>query len=314
MKIALLDDWTSSAAPLINAHPLSSSHEITIFHDHVTGDALRKRLLPFDIICIMRERTSIDAPLIAQLPHLKAVITSGMRNAAIDLAACKAAGIIVSGTPSPGHATAELAMSLIGAMARNIVTNHNDMKAGGWQSVAGRDLRGATLGILGLGRLGTVLAELGKAFGMRVVAWSQNLTQEAAAEKGVTYLSQEAFFAQSDFISIHLKMSDRVRGLVGAAAFQQMKPTAFLVNTSRAQIIDEAALITALHEGEIAGAAIDVYETEPLPEAHPLRDVPNLILSPHIGYVTEETMAVFYGETLASIEAFIQGEPIRLLI
>ena len=314
MKIAFLDDWTSSAAPLVNAHPLSSSHEITIFHDHVTGDALQKRLLPFDIICIMRERTSIDGSLIAQLPHLKAVITSGMRNAAIDLAACKAAGIIVSGTPSPGHATAELAMSLIGAMARNIVTNHNDMKAGGWQSVAGRDLRGATLGILGLGRLGTVLAELGKAYGMRVVAWSQNLTQEAASEKGVTYLSQEAFFAQSDFISIHLKMSDRVRGLVGAAAFQQMKPTAFLVNTSRAQIIDEAALITALHEGEIAGAAIDVYKTEPLPEAHPLRDVPNLILSPHIGYVTEETMAVFYGETLASIEAFIQGEPIRLLI
>ena len=313
MKIAFLDDWTSSAAQYVEAHPLATSHEMKIFHDHVTGDALIERLKPFDIICIMRERTVLDAPLLAQLPHLKAVITSGMRNAAIDLEACKAAGISVSGTPSPGHATAELAMSLIGAMARNIVTNHNDMKAGRWQSVAGRDLRDATLGILGLGRLGSVLAELSKAYGMNVVAWSQNLTQEAAAEKGVTYLSQEAFFAQSDFISIHLKLSNRVRGLVGEAAFKQMKPSAYIVNTSRAQIIDETALIKALQDDQIAGAAIDVYEKEPLPAEHPLRSVPNLILSPHIGYVTEETMAIFYEETLAAIEAFMAGKPIRLL-
>ena len=184
MKIAFLDDWTSSAARYVDAHPLASSHDITIFTDHLTGDALCERLKPFDIICLMRERTVLNADLVAKLPQLKAVITSGMRNAAIDVEACTAAGISVSGTPSPGHATAELAMSLIGAMARNIVANHNDMTAGRWQSVAGRDLRGATLGILGLGRLGSVIAELGKAYGMNVVAWSQNLTQEAAAEKG----------------------------------------------------------------------------------------------------------------------------------
>jgi len=313
MKIAFLDDWTSSAAHTVYAHPLASSHDITIFTDHLIGDALCERLKPFDIICLMRERTVLDADLVAKLPQLKAVITSGMRNAAIDVEACKAAGISVSGTPSPGHATAELAMSLIGAMARNVVANHNDMTAGRWQSVAGRDLRGATLGILGLGRLGSVIAELGKAYGMNVVAWSQNLTQEAAAEKGVTYLPRDAFFAQSDFISIHLKLSKRVIGLVDEAAFKQMKPSAYIVNTSRAQIIDETALIAALRNGVIAGAAIDVYSQEPLPADHQLRTVPNLLLSPHIGYVTQETMAVFYGETLNAIEAFIQGTPIRLL-
>ena len=313
MKIAFLDDWTSSAARYVDAHPLASSHDITIFTDHLTGEALCERLKPFDIICLMRERTVLDADLVAQLPHLKAVITSGMRNAAIDVAACQAAGVVVSGTPSPGHATAELAMSLIGALARNIVTNHNEMKNGKFQRVAGRDLRGATLGILGLGRLGSVLAALGQAYGMQVVAWSQNLTQEAAAEKGVTYLPRDAFFAQSDFISIHLKLSKRVTGLVDAAAFAQMKPSAYIVNTSRAQIIDEAALIAALRNGDIAGAAIDVYAQEPLPADHQLRDVPHLLLSPHIGYVTQETMAVFYGETLNAVEAFIKGAPIRLL-
>ena len=313
MKIAILDDWTSNAHAPISAHPLAKSHEFHIFEDHLTGNALRERLLPFDIICIMRERTVFDAALIAGLPQLKALITSGMRNAAIDLSACQKAGITVCGTPSPGHATAELAMSLIGALARNLIPNHNAMKAGGWQSVAGRDLRGATLGILGLGRLGNVLAELGRAYGMNLVAWSQNLTPEMAAEKDVTYLDKEAFFAQSDFISIHLKLSNRVTSLIDADAFALMKPTAYLVNTSRAPIIDEPALIHALTTGEIAGAAIDVYDKEPLPIDHALRDVPNLILSPHIGYVTQETMAIFYGETLAAIDAFLAGAPIRQL-
>lgn len=313
MKIAFIDDWTASAAEHVKAHQLAASHDIQIFTDHLKGPALIERLMPFDIICIMRERTLFDAGLIGSLPNLRALVTNGMNNAAIDLAACREHNIIVSGSVSPGHATAELAMTLIGAMARNIVPNHMGMLNGGWQSGAGRDLRGATLGVLGLGRLGAALAQFGKAYGMNIVAWSQNLTQEAAAEKDVTYLPKEDFFAQADFISIHLKLSPRVTGLVGAQEFSLMKPTASIVNTSRAPIIDEDALINALINGEIAGAAIDVYGTEPLPAEHPLRKVPNLLLSPHIGYVTNETMAVFYRDSLACLDAIIKGEPIRLL-
>lgn len=313
MRIALLDDWTSSAAQFVDGHALAQAHQIDIFTDHLTGQALIDRLAPYEIICIMRERTRIDAALIAALPNLRAIVTSGMRNGAIDKAACAALGITISGTPSPGHATAELAMTLIGAVARQIVPNHIAMSSGGWQSQAGRDLRGATLGILGLGRLGSVLAGFGKAYGMNIVAWSQNLTPEAAAEHGVTYLPKEAFFAQSDFISIHLKLSDRVRGLVGAPEFEMMKPDAAIINTSRAPIIDTDALINALENGQIASAAIDVYDHEPLPADHRLREVPGLILSPHIGYVTNETFAIFYTETLKSVSAIIEGKPIRII-
>lgn len=313
MKIAMLDDWTHSAARYVSHHPLAKTHEIEIFNDHLTGQALAERLLPFDIICLMRERSLCDSALIDALPNLKGIVTTGMHNAAIDKAACAARQIPISGTPSPGHATAELAMTLIGAMARQIVPNHIGMLAGGWQLKNGRDLRGATLGVLGLGRLGSVLAGLGKAYGMTVVAWSQNLTQERAAQQGVRYLPKEAFFAKSDYISIHLKYSERNRGLVGAKEFALMKPTAAIVNTSRAPIIETNALMTALHEGIIGQAAIDVYDQEPLAEDHPLRDVPNLILSPHIGYVTEQTFKIFYEETLASLSAMIDGQPIRLL-
>ena len=313
MRIALLDDWTQSAAAYVAEHALARDHEIDIFTDHLTGQALVERLQPYEVIGIMRERTIFDEALIAALPRLRAIVTSGMRNGAIDKAACAARNITISGTPSPGHATAELAMTLIGTMARQIVPNHIAMTSGGWQSVAGRDLRGATLGILGLGRLGSVLAGFGKAYGMNIVAWSQNLTAEAAAQQDVTYLPKEAFFAQSDFISIHLKLSDRVKGLVGAPEFAMMKPTAAIVNTSRAPIIDTNALITALQTGQIGGAAIDVYDQEPLAADHPLRQAPHLILSPHIGYVTNETFAIFYTETLNAISAIIEGKPIRLI-
>ena len=236
-----------------------------------------------------------------------------MRNAAIDLDACKAREIIVSGTASPGHATAELAMTLIGTMARQIIPSANSMTQGGWQIGTGRDLRGATLGILGLGRLGGQVAALGQAFGMEVQAWSQNLTPERAAEQGVTYKDKEAFFATSDFISIHLKLSSRVTGLVGAEELAWMKPDACIVNTSRAPIIDETALIKALNTGKLGAAALDVYHHEPLPKDDALRTTPNLILTPHIGYVTQETMRVFYAETLESLEAYLTGVPIRLL-
>jgi len=313
MKIAFLDDWTSSAAQYVKAHSLYAAHEMVIFTDHVTGPSLVSRLMPFDIICIMRERTKFDEALIACLPNLKAIVTTGMHNQAIDLKACEKRKITVSGTYSPGHATAELAMSLIGALARQIVPNHNAMTSGGWQSVVGRDLKGATLGVLGLGRLGSTLAGFGKAYGMNVVAWSQNLTPERAQEEGVRYLPKEAFFAEADFISIHLKLSERVHHLVGKAEFALMKTTSYIVNTSRAPIIDTEALISALTNGQIAGAAIDVYDAEPVPSESKIRAVPNLLLSPHIGYVTNETMAIFYGETLQSLEAIIEGDPLRKL-
>ena len=313
MKIALLDDWQENAHEFADWARVQKDHQLDIYHDTIEGDALIQRLQAYDVLCLMRERTLFSADVINALPNLKAMITSGMRNAAIDLDACKKRGIVVSGTASPGHATAELAMILIGAMARQIIPSANSMTQGGWQVGTGRDLRGATLGILGLGRLGGQVAALGQAFGMQVQAWSQNLTPERAAEQGVTYKDKKAFFATSDFISIHLKLSERVTGLVGAEALAWMKPDACIVNTSRAPIIDEAALIAALNTGKLGGAALDVYHREPLQKNDPLRKTPNLILTPHIGYVTSETMRVFYSETLESLEAYLSGTPIRLL-
>lgn len=313
MKIALLDDWQENAHEFADWARVREGHQLDIYHDTIEGDLLIQRLQDYDVLCLMRERTLFSAEVINALPNLKAIITSGMRNAAIDLDACKAREIIVSGTASPGHATAELAMTLIGTMARQIIPSANSMTQGGWQIGTGRDLRGATLGILGLGRLGGQVAALGKAFGMEVQAWSQNLTPERAAEQGVTYKDKEAFFATSDFISIHLKLSSRVTGLVGAEELAWMKPDACIVNTSRAPIIDETALIQALNTGKLGAAALDVYHHEPLPKDDALRTTPNLILTPHIGYVTQETMRVFYAETLESLEAYLTGVPIRLL-
>ena len=313
MKIALLDDWQENAHEFADWARVRQGHQLDIYHDTIKGNLLIQRLQDYDVLCLMRERTLFSAEVINALPNLKAIITSGMRNAAIDLDACKAREIIVSGTASPGHATAELAMTLIGTMARQIIPSANSMTQGGWQIGTGRDLRGATLGILGLGRLGGQVAALGKAFGMEVQAWSQNLTPERAAEQGVTYKDKEAFFATSDFISIHLKLSSRVTGLVGAEELAWMKPDACIVNTSRAPIIDETALIQALNTGKLGAAALDVYHHEPLPKDDALRTTPNLILTPHIGYVTQETMRVFYAETLESLEAYLTGVPIRLL-
>ena len=313
MKIALLDDWQENAHEFANWARVRKEHQLDIYHDTIEGGALIRRLEEYDVLCLMRERTIFSADVINALPNLKAIITSGMRNAAIDLDACKARGIVVSGTASPSHATAELAMTLIGAMARQIIPSANSMRQGGWQVGTGRDLRGATLGILGLGRLGQQVVALGQAFGMEVQAWSQNLTPERATERGVIYKDKEAFFATSDFLSIHLKLSARVTGLVGAEELALMKPDACIVNTSRAPIIDESAVISALNTGKLGGAALDVYHREPLPKSDALRTTPNLILTPHIGYVTRETMRVFYTETLESLEAYLTSTPIRLL-
>ena len=314
MKIALLDDWQNDASSFADFARLSTDHQLDIYTDTISGPDLIERLHPYDIILAMRERTGLRADVLSQLPNLKAIISCGMRNAAIDLDYCKANHITVCGTESPGHATAELAMMLVGMLARQLYPSAQSMASGGWQVSTGRDLRGARLGILGLGRLGSQVAGLGKAFGMEVQAWSQNLTAETCAEQGVLYASRDEFFATSDFISIHLKLSDRVTGLVGEAELEQMKSDACIVNTSRAPIIDQSALFMALQQGRIGGAALDVFDTEPLPADDPLRSLPNVILTPHIGYVTTETMRVFYGGILESLEAFLIGEPIRMLL
>lgn len=313
MKIALIDDWLEDSQKSADWSALMKEHQVDIYHDTITGDALIQRLLPYDIIGIMRERTPFDKALIDALPNLKAIITSGMRNLSIDTAYARSKNIEVMGTESPGHATAELAMTLIGVLAREIVPSAISMQQGGWQVATGRDLRGAKLGILGLGRLGGQLAKLGQAYGMDVQAWSQNLTQERCQEMGVRYCDRDSFFKTSDFISIHLKMSDRVRGLVDETVFDLMKKDACIINTSRAGIIDRTALIKALSTGAIQAAATDVYDEEPLPQDDELRALPNLIMTPHIGYVTIETMRIFYDQMREDIEAFIAGNPIRLL-
>ena len=313
MKIAILDDWLDCAKQSADWDRLGADVAIDFFQDTVTGPTLIDRLHPYDVLCVMRERSLIDATLIAQLPNLKAIVTSGMRNAAIDLDAAKARNITVCGTGSPGHATAELAFILIGMLARQILPCANAMRGGGWQTHLGRDLRGARLGILGLGRLGGELAGFANAFGMEVQAWSQNLTNERCAELNVTYADRETLFRTSDFISIHLKLSDRVKHLVGASELDLIKEDTCLVHTSRAPIIDMEALITALTAGQIGGAAIDVYDLEPVPENDPLRNTPNLLMTPHIGYVTRETMKVFYRDTLDAIASILAGQPIRQL-
>ena len=311
-KIALLDDWMDDARQAADWSCLSD-HQIDVFHDTITGDALIERLQPYSILGVMRERTPLTKQVIDALPNLRAIITSGMRNASIDAAYARSKGIVVMGTQSPGHATAELAMILIGNLARQIIPSAQAMQEGGWQVATGRDLRGARLGILGLGRLGSEVAKFGQAFGMDVVAWSQNLTKERCDEVGVTFLDKTTFFQSCDFITIHLKLSERVRHLIDAEMLALMKDDAYLINTSRAPIIDRDALAEALKSGAIGGAAIDVYDYEPLPSDDPLRQLPNLIMTPHIGYVTKETMQIFYGQMAEGIAAFIDGKPIREL-
>ena len=311
MKIAIIDDWLNDALKSADWGLLQKDHQVDFFDDTLVGNALVQRLFDYDVIGIMRERTPFDAALLDALPNLKALVTTGMHNQSIDLAHAKQKGVMVMGTTSPGHATAELAMTLVGMLARDLFTNATSMRQQGWQVSTGRDLRGATMGVLGLGRLGAQIANFAKAYGMQVQAWSQNLTQERCDELGVTYRDKQTFFETSDFISIHLKMSQRVRHLVGSAEFEMMKSDACLINTSRAGIIDTNALITALETNQIKAAAIDVYEQEPVAPDHALRQVPNLLMTPHIGYVTAQTMEIFYGEMVETLSHYLAGTPIR---
>lgn len=314
IKIAILDDYQSVARQLADWDSLPENTELTIFHDHLDyGDALVERLQDFEIICAMRERTPFPRELLEQLPTLKLLITAGLKNASIDVKAANELGKIACGTRSPGHATGELTWGLILSLMRQIPQEDKRTRVGHWQTTLGNDLHGKTLGVIGLGRLGSKVALIGQAFGMNVVSWSQNLTEERANEVGVKRVEKDELLAQADVITIHLRLSERTQGLIGSRELELMKPTAYLVNTSRGPIIDEAALVDALKNNKIGGAAIDVYDIEPMPTAHVLFSLENTVLTPHLGFVTEETYRVFYGEMLEDIKAYIAGEPIRVI-
>ncbi|CAB3762195.1 D-2-hydroxyacid dehydrogenase family protein [Paraburkholderia humisilvae] len=315
INIAVLDDYQQIAATLADWMSMRPQADTVFFHDHVADrDALVARLAPYDVIVLMRERTAFDADLIASLPRLKLIVTVGMWNAAIDLHAAKARGIIVSGTDaSESAATPALTWGLILAITRNLHRESASVRAGGWQTGVGVDVNGKTLGLLGLGKIGAQVARFGTAFGMNVIAWSPNLTAERAAQAGARHVDKTALFREADVVSIHLKLGDRSRGLVGAAELATMKPTAYLINTSRGPIVSEPALIEALQTRRIAGAALDVFDEEPLPPAHPYRFLPNVLATPHIGYVTENTYRGAYPQIVEGIRAWLAGKPIREL-
>jgi D-3-phosphoglycerate dehydrogenase len=262
----------------------------------------------------MRERTAFPRAVIEKLPNLKLLITTGMRNASIDLDAAKARGIVVCGTPAFGNATAAVATGLMLELARHIGYENARLKAGAvWQTTTGLDLEGLTLALLGLGKLGTRVAEIGRAFKMNVIAWSQNLTPEKSSEAGVEYVSRDDLFRRADFLSIHLQLSDRTRGLVGAREIGLMKKTAYLINTSRGPIVDEVALLAALRDKRIAGAGLDVFDIEPLPVTHPFRKLDNVVITPHLGYVVEQNYRAFFAGMVDDIRAFLDGKPVRVL-
>jgi phosphoglycerate dehydrogenase-like enzyme len=318
MRIAILDDWAGAALAMADWERLGA--EIAVFRDTIRDeDALAERLAPFEVLCLMRERTPMPASLIDRLPNLRLIVTTGPRNLAIDVGAARERGVVVSGTGSRKTTTSELAMTLLLALARNLLPEARSMRDGGWQVGLGRDLDGLTLGLIGLGSIGAQMVERALPFGMNVVAWSQNLTEARCAELGVGYRpSLQALMAEADAVSIHLVLSERTRGLVGAAALDAMKPDALLVNTSRGPIIDTEALLRALRAERRRRAAVDVFDVEPLPEDHPLRDRAlieggQLLLTPHLGYVTKATWRVFYGQTVEAIAAWRAGRPIRTL-
>jgi phosphoglycerate dehydrogenase-like enzyme len=308
MKIAVLDDYQNVAFRMADWSAIAERAQVDVFNDHLSAtDVVVQRLLPYDIVCIMRERTSFSREVIERLPNLKLIASTGPRNACIDLQAAAELGITVAHTGYFGAPTVELTWALILAGARHITAEANALRRGEWQHCIGDDMAGHTLGVMGLGNVGSKVAKVGLAFGMKVIAWSQNLTLEKAAAAGATLVSKETLLQQADIVSVHLVLSDRTRGLVGAAELALMKPSARLVNTSRGPIVVEAALIEALAAGRIAGAAIDVYDTEPLPLDHPYRKISNLLATPHIGYVSRDLYERFYRDTVSNIVAWLDA-------
>ena len=313
-RVAVLDDYQSVALDMADWTSLPGEVSVDVFSDHLSGeDDVASRLAPYDIVVAMRERTPFQRSLLERLPDLRLLVTTGMRNASIDVAAANDNGITVCGTDGVPYPTAELTWGLILALFRKIPTEDQATRQGHWQVTMGEGLHGKTLGLIGLGRLGSQVATVGSAFGMKLLAWSQNLTAERASEYGATLVTKNELLSQSDVVTIHLVLSGRTRGLIGATELALMKSSAYLVNTSRGPIVDESALLEALSRGAIAGAGLDVFDIEPLPLDHPLRSLPNTVLTPHMGYVTSETYRVFYGDAIEDISAFLAASPVRVI-
>jgi phosphoglycerate dehydrogenase-like enzyme len=314
VKVAVLDDYQDVARHYGPWEELGDAVDVTVFTDHVADEeSLVDRIAGFPVVVAMRERTAFPRRVLQRLSDLRLLVTTGMGNAAIDLAAARDHGVVVTGTGGLGPPTAELTWALILGLARDIVGEDRSIRTGGWQRSVGADLDGATLGVVGLGRLGSRVASIGLAFGMDVIAWSQNLQRATAQARGVRAVSKEELFRTADVVTVHLQLSERTRGLITKDDLALLKPTATIVNTSRGPIIDEGALLEALSLGKLAGAGLDVFDVEPLPDEHPLRSAPRTLLTPHIGYVTDGTYQLFYREIVEDIAAFLAGHPVRVL-
>jgi phosphoglycerate dehydrogenase-like enzyme len=318
-RVAVLDDYAGVALDLADWSPVQKRSEVTVFERHLSEAEAVEALRPFDVICTLRERMALPRALIERLPNLKLITIVGRSLPNLDMAAASDRGVLVAHSDfasprfrSVGDATPEFAWGLMIATVRNLAEEHRRMRDGAWQASTGMTLSGKTLGLLGLGRIGKRMAKYANAFGMQVIAWSENLTEDAAAAAGARRVEKATLFEESDVVSIHLVLSERTRGLVGAPELALMKPHAYLINTSRGPIVDESALIEALRAGRIAGAGLDVYDVEPLPPNDPLRLLPNVTLSPHLGYVTREMLAAFYSDTIEAVVAWLDGAPIRI--
>lgn len=311
-KLAILDDYQDVALDMADWSPLAGDVEITVFNDHLSDeDAVAERLKPFELVMVMRERTPFPHSLFEKLPNLEHLISSGMRNLSVDVDAAGDNGVICTGTPSLGYPTAELTWGLIHSLARHVPLEDRETRAGGWQKTVGVGLRDKVLGVMGLGRIGVDVARVGIATGMQVIAWSENLTQDKCDEVGARLVTKEELLEQSDFLTIHLLLSDRTRGLIQADDLARMKPSAYIINTSRGPIIDEPALIDVLQNSKIGGAGIDVFDVEPLPLDHPLRDMPNMVIMPHLGYVTVENYQNWFGGTVDNVRSWLDGKTIN---
>jgi phosphoglycerate dehydrogenase-like enzyme len=308
MRIAVLDDYQSVALTMADWSPLADRADISVFTDHVTDEtALAERLAPFDILCIMRERTALRRSLIERLPNLKLIASTGPINAAIDVAAAEERGVVIAHTGYSSTPAVEMTWALILASQRHLVSETSSLRSGGWQRKVGGDLQGRTLGLLGLGHIGGAVAQIGRAFGMTVIGWSQNLTSEKAQAVGAASVSKDDLFARADILSIHTLLSRRTRGLVNGESLGRMKPTAWLINTSRGAIVDEPALLDVLHNRQIAGYAVDVFDQEPLQPEHPFRVLDNVLATPHLGYVTDSLYRKFYADSVRNIVAWLDS-------
>lgn len=312
-QLAITDDYLSNALTVADWRPVMNECAITVFKEHLHDvDELAARLAPFEIVCCMRERTPFQRELLDKLPNLKLLCSTAQRNAVIDVAYAASKGVVVSGTGASNGATAELTWAIILGFMRNIPGEYNAVRVGGWQAKIGRDVSYLTLGVIGLGRLGAKVAKVGRAFGMEVIAWSPNMTAEQAAACDAKLVTKDELMARAHIVTLHMVLSDRTRGMIGPADIARMRSDALLVNTSRGPLIDEPALIEALQGNRIAGAALDAFEVEPLPASHPFRQLPNVLVTSHVGYVTEATYKIFFEDTVENVLAYLKGKPIRI--